>query len=105
MKFTEITLETRDNVKLRSYIILQSDEQKAKKSPTILYFHVKKKSKICKKKKIITNISFSYLGQCWKYGKAKEGQPYVERGVETDWFIRDIDCLLRKFYMINLIVI
>ncbi|CAO3702029.1 unnamed protein product [Rhizopus stolonifer] len=39
MKFTEITLETRDNVKLRSYIILQPDEQKAKKSPTILYFH------------------------------------------------------------------
>ena len=41
MEYTDITLKTRDNIKLKSYIILQSDEQTAKKAPTILYLHVK----------------------------------------------------------------
>ncbi|KAG1137883.1 hypothetical protein G6F37_010807 [Rhizopus arrhizus] len=39
MEYTDITLKTRDNIKLKSYIILQSDQQTAKKAPTILYLH------------------------------------------------------------------
>lgn len=40
MQYTEENLVTKDNVKLKSYIILQTDIEQAKKSPTILYFHV-----------------------------------------------------------------
>ncbi|KAI9272466.1 Alpha/Beta hydrolase protein [Sporodiniella umbellata] len=39
MKYSEVTLETSDKIKLKSYIILQEDEKQAKKAPTILYFH------------------------------------------------------------------
>jgi hypothetical protein len=40
MQYTEEDLLTKDNVNLKSYIILQTDPEQAKKSPTILYFHV-----------------------------------------------------------------
>jgi hypothetical protein len=40
LQYIEETLVTKDKVKLKSYIIIQRDENMARKSPTILYFHV-----------------------------------------------------------------
>lgn len=40
MEYTEEDLVTKDRVNLKSYIILQTDVGKARKAPTILYFHV-----------------------------------------------------------------
>ncbi|KAI8979633.1 Alpha/Beta hydrolase protein [Mycotypha africana] len=39
MNYIEETLRTRDGVHLKSYIILQPNEDEAKRRPTILYFH------------------------------------------------------------------
>ncbi|KAF1806670.1 Alpha/Beta hydrolase protein [Mucor lusitanicus] len=39
MQYTEENLKTKDGINLKSYIILQSSTEQAKRSPTILYFH------------------------------------------------------------------
>jgi hypothetical protein len=41
MPYTEEDLKTKDGINLKSYIIIQQDQQEAKRVPTILYFHVK----------------------------------------------------------------
>lgn len=41
MQYIEKDLITKDNVNIKSYIILQTDLEVAKKAPTILYFHVR----------------------------------------------------------------
>lgn len=46
MQYTEQDLITKDKVLLKSYIILQQDTEMAKKTPTILYFHVSENQKI-----------------------------------------------------------
>lgn len=40
MKYIEKDLMTKDKVNIKSYVILQTDLEVAKHSPTILYFHV-----------------------------------------------------------------
>lgn len=40
MQYTEENLKTKDGINLKSYIILQPNTEEAKRSPTILYFHV-----------------------------------------------------------------
>lgn len=39
MPYQEEILTTKDNVKIRSYIIPQQDEKAAMNAPTIIYFH------------------------------------------------------------------
>jgi hypothetical protein len=39
MPYVEETLNTKDGVKIRSYIITLKDEEAAKKAPTIIYHH------------------------------------------------------------------
>lgn len=41
MPYTEQNLKTKDGINLKSYIIIQQDQEDAKRVPTILYFHVK----------------------------------------------------------------
>lgn len=47
MEYTEEDLVTKDHINLKSYIILQPDVGKARRAPTILYFHVKTTAKRC----------------------------------------------------------
>lgn len=59
MQYTEENLKTKDGINLKSYIILQSNTEQAKRSPTILYFHVNHAAlEENKKKKNLTNRLF-----------------------------------------------
>ncbi|CEI88431.1 hypothetical protein RMCBS344292_02821 [Rhizopus microsporus] len=86
MGYTEVTLTTRDNIKLKSYIILQPDKEVAKRSPTILYFHANAGNmghrlpiaKILYERFKCNIVMLSYRG----YGQS-EGTPN-EKGLKID---------------------
>ncbi|CAH1761515.1 2664_t:CDS:10 [Entrophospora sp. SA101] len=54
--YKDVILTTSDNVKIHVYDLQHGDDDKAKKRPTILYFHTKK------------YIHMYFLGECWEYG-------------------------------------
>jgi hypothetical protein len=67
LPFTEETLTTKDNVKLKAYVILQ--ETNPERMPTILYFHVRLKRKFYNILQLTQ--SMLYLGKRRKYGKGE----------------------------------
>ncbi|KAI7871919.1 Alpha/Beta hydrolase protein [Spinellus fusiger] len=80
MKYVQETLTTKDNVKLHSYIIVLENEEEAKKSPTILYFHANAGNmghrlpiaKILHKKYHCNIAMLSYRGYGYSEGKPSE---------------------------------
>ncbi|KAI8990216.1 Alpha/Beta hydrolase protein [Pilobolus umbonatus] len=86
MQYTEITLTTKDKVNLKSYVILQPNEEEAKKVPTILYFHANAGNmghrlpiaKVLFDRYNCNVVMLSYRG----YGKS-EGNP-TEKGLKID---------------------
>jgi len=86
MQYKEITLTTKDKVNLKSYLIIQPNEEEAKKAPTILYFHANAGNmghrlpiaKVLYARYRCNVVMLSYRG----YGKS-EGNP-TEKGLKID---------------------